>query len=90
MEREELARALVRAFDADPAVARVVARQATDLADSGQLERDLDVALSVDTVCSNLEDAPDEYSLRERWNWWVGSLSVTHDGYDRFAVRRLD
>ena len=87
MDRDRLEAALAREFDAGPAARRVVARQAMDLADSGQLEGDLGVALEVETVVANLADAPAEYGLRERWNWWLGALSLSHGGYDRFAVR---
>lgn len=90
MERDRLEAALAREFDANPGHCRVVARQATDLADSGRLERDLGIDLDAETVVSNLADAPEECSLRERWNWWVGSLSVAGEGYGRFAVRLLD
>lgn len=90
MERDRLEAALAREFDADIGHCRVVARQATDLADSGQLERDLDVEPTVETIVSNLNDAPDGSSLRERWNWWLGSIAVTHDGYRRFSVRLLE
>jgi hypothetical protein len=87
MDRDRLQAALEREFDADPATCRVVTRQAVDLADSGKLERDIDVAVAVETVLSNLADAPAEYGLRDRWNWWLGALSLSHGGYERFTVR---
>ena len=90
MDRERLETTLAREFDADQGHCRVVARQATDLADSGKLEREYDIEPSVEVVVSNLQDAPDDTTLRERWNWWMGSLSVAGEGYERFAVRLLD
>jgi hypothetical protein len=90
VDRDRLEAALADAFDADPAACRVVARQATDLAHSGRLAQDLDIELTVETVVANLQEAPDDASLCERWNWWVGAMRLTHDGYERFTVRRLD
>jgi hypothetical protein len=65
---------------------RVVARQAGDLADSGAYEGDAGTVLTPQAVVENLADAPDEYDLVERWNWWVGALDLAHGGYDRFRV----
>ncbi|MFT4945167.1 MAG: putative membrane protein YdfJ with MMPL/SSD domain, partial [Halovenus sp.] len=32
--------------------------------------------------------APATYTLRKRWNWWVGSLELAYgDTYRRFRVR---
>jgi hypothetical protein len=45
------------------------------------------IELTAETVVSNLEDAPAEYSLAERWNWWIGSLDLSYGGYRRFSVR---
>ena len=90
MEQDRLEAALAREFDADIGHCRVVARQATDLADSGKLAADLGIDLTVETVISNLRDAPDGYTLRERWNWWLGAVAVTHDGYERFDVRLIE
>jgi len=65
----------------------VVARQARDLADSGQVAEDLGFELTVDAVLSELDDAPADHSLVERWNWWIGSLELSHGGYEQFQVR---
>ena len=88
VDQDRLADALGR-FEGSPDARRVVARQARDLADAGLYEADFGDSLTVETVVSNLRDAPDEHTLVERWNWWVGSLEVSHGGYDRFRVRRL-
>jgi hypothetical protein len=87
VDTEELKGALAR-FDGSPEDRHVVARQARDLADSGLIAAHFGDPLTVETVISNLTDAPDEYSLVERWNWWIGSLEVSHGGYNRFRVRR--
>ena len=86
MDRQELDAALRAAFGADGAAA-VVARQAGDMADAGQFAGDFDTELTVETVVENLQDAPGEYSLAERWNWWLGALDLSHGGYTRFSVR---
>jgi hypothetical protein len=90
VEQDRLEAALAREFGADIGHCRVVARQATDLADSGRLAADFGIDLTVETVVSNLRDAPEDASLRERWNWWLGAVSVSHDGYERFDVRLLE
>lgn len=87
MDRKTLERELIGAFDGDAETVRVVARQASDLADSGQYDADFDGELTVADVVDNLEDAPEGYSLVERWNWWVGALELSHGGYTRFDVR---
>jgi len=87
MDRQRLVAELGREFDGSEQARRVVSRQARDLADSGRLESDLDVELSTETVLSNLADAPGAHSLTERWNWWIGSLELSHGGYQRFRVR---
>jgi len=74
-------------FDAGDRPAHVVARQARDLADAGQIESDLDHELTADRIVANLRDAPSEYSLVERWNWWLGALELSHGGYERFRIR---
>jgi hypothetical protein len=74
-------------FDGDADARRVVARQARDLADSGRFGEDFDADLSVETVVSNLSDAPDDHDVVQRWNWWIGSLEISHGDYDRFRVR---
>ena len=86
MDRQELERALREAFDADE-LAPVVARQAGDMAEGEQFAADFDAALTVDTIIENLRDAPAEYTLAQRWNWWLGALDISHGGYARFSVR---
>ncbi|WP_247731188.1 hypothetical protein [Halovivax limisalsi] len=66
---------------------RVVVRQAIDLADSGQYEADVGVALSNDLLVDELADAPDG-SPADRWNWWVGALEVAYGGYGQFGIQR--
>ncbi|QLH81549.1 hypothetical protein [Halosimplex pelagicum] len=86
MNRERLESELER-FEGDADARRVVARQARDLADSGRVAEDLEFELTVETVLENLADAPADHSLVERWNWWIGSLELSHGGYERFQVR---
>lgn len=88
MDQDRLKEALEQ-FDADEDARHVIARQARDLADAGRFEADFGDELTVDEVVSNLEDAPDGHSLVERWNWWIGSLEVSHGGYNEFRVRRV-
>jgi len=87
MERDRLRRELEAAFGGSDDALRAVSRQARDLADAGRIEADLDYRLTVEAVCSNLDDAPDDRSLVQRWNWWMGSLELSHGGYQRFRVR---
>ena len=86
MDRQELEAALREAFGGGETAA-VVARQAGDMADGGQFDDDFGGELTVETVVSNLRDAPTGYSLAERWNWWLGALDLSHGGYTRFSVR---
>jgi len=86
VDRQELERVLSETFDGAGAAA-VVARQAGDMADGGQFDADFGGELTVDTVVENLQDAPADYSLAERWNWWLGALDLSHGGYTRFSVR---
>jgi hypothetical protein len=86
VDQQELADALAT-FEGTPDERRVVARQARDLADAGRPDH-FDRELTVADVVSNLADAPDDYALVGRWNWWVGSMELSHGGYDRFRVRR--
>ena len=88
MDRTDLEGRLTTRFDADPAMARVVAREARDLADSGRYGEDFDAALTAAVVAENLADAPDECDLAERWNWWIGSLELSQGGYRRFEIRQ--
>lgn len=87
MDRQTLESELGDRYDADERTVRVVARQATDLADSGRIAEDLGYPLEVGDVLANVADAPGGHSLVERWNWWVGSLDLSHGGYERFHVR---
>lgn len=89
MNRERLDHALERAFDASEGERRAVVRAAGDLADSGRLAIDRGAELSVETVVTELAEAPDDSSLSERWNWWIGALAVAYgDEYTQFGVRR--
>jgi len=88
VNQERLEAKLSAAFDGDETTVAVVARLARDLADSGRLQADLGVQVTATAVVSHLEDAPDGHSLVERWNWWVGSLELSHGGYRRFRARR--
>ena len=90
MNREVLEARLQRAFESTAGERRVVARQATDLHDSGRYAETHGVELQVETVVSNLGEAPDECGLVERWNWWVGAMELAHGGYERFLVRRFE
>ncbi|MFC6974851.1 hypothetical protein ACFQL1_09425 [Halomicroarcula sp. GCM10025709] len=87
MDRTALERELRSAFDAEETTVSVVARQARDMAEGGQFVDDFEAELTPATVVSNLEDAPEGYSLVERWNWWLGALDLSHGGYARFSVR---
>jgi len=85
MDRKELEQRLAAEFD--EVGLRAVSRQARDLADSGRVAEDLRFEVTVETVVSNLADAPEGHTLAERWNWWVGALDLSHGGYLRFRVR---
>lgn len=87
MDREKLVERLDDEFGGSESAKRAVSRQARDLADSGRIEDDLDYELTIDAVVSNLADAPAEYGLVERWNWWIGALELSHEQYRRFHVR---
>ncbi|MFC4451755.1 hypothetical protein [Halorussus aquaticus] len=91
MEKEigrRFERRLDEEFGGDAGTRRVVARQARDLADSGQFETDVGRRLTAPVVVENLRDAPDDLSLAEKWNWWMGALELAYGGYDRFRVVR--
>jgi hypothetical protein len=89
MDRERLEHALERAFDGGDGERRAVVRAAGDLADSGRLAADRGADLTVETVVTELADAPDDDSVSERWNWWVGALAVAYgDEYAQFGVRQ--
>lgn len=87
MDRRQLLDRLETEFGGTESARRAVARQAGDLADSGRIDDELGYELTVETVISNLEDAPEEYDLIERWNWWIGALELSHGSYQRFRVR---
>lgn len=87
MDRSRLVEELSREFDSTERACRAVSRQARDLDDSGQIAADFDSELTVEVVVSNLADAPEEYDLIERWNWWMGALELSHGEYQRFHVR---
>lgn len=87
VDRTRLVDELAAEFGGTERAHRAVSRQARDLADSGRLEADMDVTLTVEEVISHLDDAPDDHSLVERWNWWIGSLELSFGSYQRFRVR---
>lgn len=88
MDRERLESLLAEAFGGTDGKRRAVARAAGDLADSGVYRSDVGAALSPEIVVDELEDAPADHGLVERWNWWIGSLELAYGGYDRFRVAR--
>lgn len=88
MDRERLDTAL-DVFNPTPDERRVVIRQAIDLDDSGRVEEDMDIELTAEVIVDNLQDAPDD-RLADRWNWWIGSLTIAYGGYERFQVRAID
>jgi len=85
----ELAEALEDAFEGEPPEFRVVARQARDLADAGIVARDRGEPLTVQEIVSNLDDAPADSSVADRWNWWLGALETAYGGYRQFEVRTV-
>jgi len=88
VDRQHLEERLDAEFEGSDAAVRAVSRQASDLADSGQLAADAGYELTAGTVIEHLQDAPAEYTLVERWNWWVGSLELAYsESYRRFRVR---
>lgn len=87
VDRERLERELEEVFGGDEETLRAISRQARDLADSGRIDDDFGHELTVGTVVENLQDAPADHDLVERWNWWVGSLDLSKGGYQRFHVR---
>lgn len=87
MDASRLNDALREAFDSSAADSRVVVRQATDLDAAGNAEADRGVALSVDDIVTQLQDAPADSDLVDRWNWWMGSLDVAYGGYWQFTVQ---
>ncbi|ESS12521.1 MAG: hypothetical protein A07HR60_00623 [uncultured archaeon A07HR60] len=87
MDTKRLEVALADEFGGDASERRVIARQARDLADSGKSDDDRGHSLSVSEIVRQLSDAPDDSSVIERWNWWMGALDTAYGGYGRFAVR---
>jgi hypothetical protein len=91
VDAERLDAALADAFDADAGERRAVVRSARDLVDAGPLAADRGAPLDVETVVTELADAPDGSSLAARWNWWLGALELAYgSGYDEFQVRRYE
>ncbi len=88
MNRELLDLRLAKVFDAPGDERRVVVRQAGDLHDAGVYRDTHNHALGVDTIIGNLSDAPAEYDLVQRWNWWIGALELAHGGFARFRIQR--
>lgn len=88
MKDGALAVTLESRYEADEQASRAVARQARDLDDSGLLTDDATYELSPTVLVDQLEDAPDDHTLVERWNWWIGSLALAYgDEYHQFRVR---
>ncbi len=87
LDLDRLESRLSREFGGTEEEARVVVRQAVDLADSGQYADDVGATLTNDVVIEELADAP-EGTPADRWNWWIGSLELSFQGYERFGIRR--
>ena len=88
VDSAQLATELEARFDGSDRAVRVVSRHARDLADSGCLAEDGGYEPPVATIVEHLEDAPEGYTLVERWNWWIGSLVLAYgDEYRQFRVR---
>ncbi len=87
MDREEFEVELETAFGGDEQSRQAISRQARDLADSGRIDTDFDYQLTIDAVVDHLADAPENHTVVERWNWWIGSLDLAEGGYQRFHVR---
>jgi len=84
--KAQLESVFARQFDDSEAKRVAVARQAGDLLDSKQLIDDLGTQPTPEQLCEHLSDAPDGYTLAERWNWWIGSLELAFGGYLEFRV----
>ncbi|WP_255170866.1 hypothetical protein [Natrononativus amylolyticus] len=87
IDPEPLEARLREAFGGTDGQARVVARQAADLDDSGRYAADVGSELTNAVVLEELTDAPDGEPA-DRWNWWIGSLEIAYGGYERFGVQR--
>jgi hypothetical protein len=90
MDSQRLETALKSAFGGTEPERRAIARAARDLADSGRPSRDRGHGLTVPGVINHLGDAPDDASVVDRWNWWLGALDVAYGGYDEFTVRFVE
>ena len=91
VERKQIAARLDEEFSHCNGAVRPVSRQARDLVDAGYVAEDLGYQLTPDAVVSNLQDAPDGYTLEERWNWWVGSLELAYGSrYSEFRVQTTE
>ncbi|MEY7848761.1 hypothetical protein AB7C87_06100 [Natrarchaeobius sp. A-rgal3] len=88
IDPDRLERRLREEFGGTGGEARVVVRQAVDLADSGAYADDVGVPLTAEVVVEELSDAPDG-TPAERWNWWIGSLEVAYGEYGRFGIRQF-
>ena len=87
IEPERLENRLREEFGGSSGEARVVVRQAVDLADSGRYEAHVGAPLTDDVVVAELSDAPDG-TPADRWNWWIGALEIAHGEYERFGIRQ--
>lgn len=90
MDTERLEHALEGEFGGTESERRAVARAARDLDDSERPAEDRGHALAVSGVVRHLSDAPDDASVVERWNWWMGALDAAYGGYDYFTVRFVE
>ncbi len=86
----ELREQLEATFEAPHGQYRVVTRTAGDLADSGRYQTDTGHSLTIAHLIDELTDAPEEQTLVQRWNWWVGSLELAYGGYNEFRIQRWE
>jgi hypothetical protein len=87
---ETLEDVLGSAFGGRDAERRVVARQVRDLAESGEHEADRGFTLTDAELVAQLDDAPADCTLPERWNWWLGALEAAYGGYREFQVQAVE
>ncbi|THE65303.1 hypothetical protein D8Y22_08915 [Salinadaptatus halalkaliphilus] len=87
IDPERLEDRLHEEFDGSRGEARVVVRQAVDLADSSQYEAHVGAPLTTDVILEELADAPSG-TPADRWNWWIGSLELAYGEYERFGIRQ--
>ncbi|AXR76918.1 hypothetical protein [Natrarchaeobaculum sulfurireducens] len=87
VDRERLERRLREEFGGSSGEARVVVRQAVDLADSNRYESHVGSPLTTDLIIEELADAPDG-TPADRWNWWIGSLELAFGEFGRFTIRQ--